>query len=63
VSLIVTSDKGERTTDPGVMLGSSSTLLIWVPWNMNQKCKQDLYKKYFPSFETIFCKYIYHVHM
>jgi hypothetical protein len=28
VSLIVTSDKGERTTDPGVMLGSSSTLLI-----------------------------------
>jgi hypothetical protein len=28
VSLSVTSDKGERTTDPGVMLGSSSTLLI-----------------------------------
>jgi hypothetical protein len=27
-SLSVTSDKGERTTDPGVMLGSSSTLLI-----------------------------------
>lgn len=31
VSLMVTSDKGERTTDPGVMLGSSSTLLICVP--------------------------------
>jgi len=31
VSLIVTKDNGERTTDPGVMLGSSSTLLICVP--------------------------------
>jgi len=31
VSLMVTKDNGERTTDPGVMLGSSSTLLICVP--------------------------------
>jgi hypothetical protein len=31
VSLIETSDNGERTTEPGVMLGSSSTLLICVP--------------------------------
>jgi hypothetical protein len=33
VSLIVTKDNGERTTDPGVMLGSSSTLLICVPFH------------------------------
>lgn len=30
-SLIVTKDSGERITDPGVMLGSSSMLFIWVP--------------------------------
>jgi len=40
VSLIVTKDNGERTTDPGVMLGSSSTLLICVP------CKAQNKKKY-----------------
>lgn len=28
VSLIVARDRGERTTDPGVMLGSSSILFI-----------------------------------
>lgn len=30
-SLIVAKDSGERTTEPGVMLGSSSMLFIWVP--------------------------------
>jgi len=30
-SLIVAKDNGERTTEPGVMLGSSSMLFIWVP--------------------------------
>lgn len=30
-SLIVAKDSGERTTDPGVILGSSSMLFIWVP--------------------------------
>lgn len=32
VSLMVAAkESGERTTDPGVMLGSSSILFIWVP--------------------------------
>jgi hypothetical protein len=31
VSLMVAKDNGERTTEPGVMLGSSSMLFIWVP--------------------------------
>lgn len=30
-SLIAAKDNGERTTEPGVMLGSSSMLFIWVP--------------------------------
>lgn len=30
-SLIAARDSGERTTEPGVMLGSSSMLFIWVP--------------------------------
>lgn len=33
VSLIVARESGERTTDPGVMLGSSSMLLIWLPFH------------------------------
>ena len=37
LSLMVTSDNGERTTEPGVMLGSSSILLICVPWNRIRK--------------------------
>lgn len=32
VSLMVAKESGERTTDPGVMLGSSSILFICVPW-------------------------------
>lgn len=40
VSLIVTKDNGERTTDPGVMLGSSSTLLICVPCTVLEGTKQ-----------------------
>lgn len=31
VSLIVARERGERTTEPGVMLGSSSILFICVP--------------------------------
>ena len=30
-SLIVARESGERTIEPGVMLGSSSMLFIWVP--------------------------------
>lgn len=30
-SLMVAKDKGERTTEPGVILGSSSILFICVP--------------------------------
>lgn len=41
VSLIVTKDNGERTTDPGVMLGSSSTLLICVPCTVSWGTKQE----------------------
>lgn len=33
VSFIVAMDSGERTTDPGVILGSSSIDFIWLPWN------------------------------
>lgn len=32
VSLIVASDSGERTTEPGVILGSSSIDFSWFPW-------------------------------
>lgn len=32
-SLMVAIESGERTTDPGVMLGSSSMLLIWLPFH------------------------------
>lgn len=39
-SLIVAIDKGDLTTEPGVILGSSSTDFIWVPWN-----KQFIKKK------------------
>lgn len=34
VSLIVAKDRGERTTEPGVILGSSSMLFICVPYNI-----------------------------
>lgn len=37
VSLIVANDNGERTTLPGVMVGSSSILFIWLPWIMSSK--------------------------
>lgn len=37
-SLIVGIDSGERTTEPGVILGSSSIDFIWLPWkNTNFK--------------------------
>lgn len=38
LSLIVAMDNGERTTEPGVMLGSSSIDLICVPFNTREAC-------------------------
>lgn len=37
LSLIVAMDSGDRTTDPGVMLGSSSMDLICVPYYYNSR--------------------------